>query len=250
MTMILFASECHFARSTLEKLLDLELIPAAVVLPGHNSLASPLATTPPAISLTIVGKQPSVTSTAHSAGIPVFRIGRPTPDAVGQLPGMDERPMLLSVCYPRLIPEPTVNLFFEHSLNIHPSLLPDLRGPDPMFWTFQRGTRIAGVTLHRLTPEFDAGPIVARQQVDWVDGETEQGLELRLTVVAGELLSSFLASPTLGIEQNHEDATWAPMPDESDFRIGPDWPAQRVFDFVRGVEGRGVPIQREPQDES
>ncbi len=248
--MMLFASECHFAWAVLQTLLKLDMNPSAVILPGHRSLTAPLAVHPPAIALAMANNQESVTSTAQSAGIPVFRIGKPTPETIEQLPGTEKRPILLSVCYPRLIPVATVELFADHSLNIHPSLLPDLRGPDPMFWTFHRGTRIAGVTLHKLSPEYDAGPIVAQQQVDWVEGESESALESRLATVAGNLLSTFLEAPYPGVEQEHVNATWAPMPAEADFRVGPDWSNQRTFDFVQGIGERGFPIHSESDEES
>lgn len=188
----------------------------------------------------------NLTNMAHNAGIPVYRIGRPSRQMVEQLPGGDDRRLLLSVCYPRLIPEPTVGLFAE-ALNVHPSLLPDLRGPDPMFWTFQRGTRVAGVSIHRLSAEYDAGAIVRQQPVLWIDDQTEQDLELRLSIVAADLLAAHLQSPASGLDQDHSLATWAPVPEPDDFRIQPDWSPQRVSDFVQGVSGRGVPIA--PADE-
>lgn len=52
------------------------------------------------------------------------------------------------------------------SLNIHPGLLPQARGSDPVVWTIRNGYE-AGATLHEITPDIDAGPIYARKQVPY-----------------------------------------------------------------------------------
>lgn len=52
------------------------------------------------------------------------------------------------------------------SVNIHPSLLPDLKGVDPVFHARLRGVSTVGVTLHRLADELDAGALLRQQQVE------------------------------------------------------------------------------------
>ncbi len=50
-------------------------------------------------------------------------------------------------------------------LNIHPSLLPDAKGVDPVFQSMLHGAPPLGVTVHFMNAEFDAGRIVAQQAV-------------------------------------------------------------------------------------
>ena len=52
--------------------------------------------------------------------------------------------------------------------NVHPSLLPALRGPDPVFRALERGLPESGITIHEVADEFDAGRIVhqARCAID------------------------------------------------------------------------------------
>ncbi|NQV22957.1 MAG: hypothetical protein HQ518_01210 [Rhodopirellula sp.] len=45
-------------------------------------------------------------------------------------------------------------------VNVHPSLLPAFRGPDPVFRALQRGVTDIGLTIHRVADDFDAGTIL------------------------------------------------------------------------------------------
>src|SRR3712207_3286729 len=55
-------------------------------------------------------------------------------------------------------------------LNVHPSLLPAGRGPEPVFWTLRRGEPVTGVTVHRMDEGFDTGPIVAQAEIPVPEG--------------------------------------------------------------------------------
>jgi methionyl-tRNA formyltransferase len=50
-------------------------------------------------------------------------------------------------------------------MNIHPSLLPRHRGPEPIYWSIVQGDQESGVTLHWTIPRVDAGPILAQARV-------------------------------------------------------------------------------------
>lgn len=49
-------------------------------------------------------------------------------------------------------------------VNMHPSLLPSLGGPDPVFRTLQRGVTTTGVTIHRVEDKFDAGHVLHQEE--------------------------------------------------------------------------------------
>lgn len=69
-------------------------------------------------------------------------------------------------------------------LNIHPSLLPRHRGPEPIYWTIANGDREAGITVHLTVPRIDAGPILAQRRLDVLPDDTAGTLSKRL-VAAG-----------------------------------------------------------------
>ena len=52
------------------------------------------------------------------------------------------------------------------TINVHPSLLPKYRGPNPYIQTILHGEKQSGVTFHIMTEKIDAGPILAQQRLD------------------------------------------------------------------------------------
>jgi methionyl-tRNA formyltransferase len=69
-------------------------------------------------------------------------------------------------------------------LNVHPSLLPRHRGPEPIYWTIAGGDREAGITVHLTVPRIDAGPILAQRRTRVRPDDTAGTLARRL-VAAG-----------------------------------------------------------------
>ena len=64
-------------------------------------------------------------------------------------------------------------------LNIHPSLLPSFKGLDPHGQALRAGVKLAGATVHFVTEETDAGPIVMQGAVAVADGDTAETLGAR-----------------------------------------------------------------------
>ena len=72
-------------------------------------------------------------------------------------------------------------------LNIHPSLLPSFKGLRPQQQALDAGVRIAGCTVHFVTPELDAGPIVAQAAVPVLCGDTAATLADRILTAEHKL---------------------------------------------------------------
>ena len=76
---------------------------------------------------------------------------------------------------------PTFCDAFPHAiLNVHPSLLPAFPGVDAQQQALAHGVKISGVTVHFVTPELDAGPIVAQTSVPVQDDDTAESLAARI----------------------------------------------------------------------
>jgi phosphoribosylglycinamide formyltransferase-1 len=84
--------------------------------------------------------------------------------------------------YMRLVGQPLLDAFPERILNIHPSLLPSFRGLDAQRQALDHGVRITGATVHLVTSDLDAGPIVAQAAVPVLNDDTVETLSARILV--------------------------------------------------------------------
>jgi phosphoribosylglycinamide formyltransferase-1 len=77
--------------------------------------------------------------------------------------------------------------FPDAILNIHPSLLPAFPGLDAQRQAWEHGVKIAGATVHFVTSELDAGPIVAQEAVAVEETDTVASLAARILDVEHRL---------------------------------------------------------------
>jgi phosphoribosylglycinamide formyltransferase-1 len=80
----------------------------------------------------------------------------------------------------RLIGRPLVEAFPNAILNIHPSLLPSFPGIDGQRQAIEHGVKVTGVTVHLVTLELDAGPIVLQRAVIVDEDDTAETLAARI----------------------------------------------------------------------
>jgi methionyl-tRNA formyltransferase len=118
---------------------------------------------------------------------------------------------LLLAAYGQLVPAEILGVAQRPPLNVHPSLLPRHRGAAPVASTILAGDAEGGVTLMVMTPELDAGPIVARWPVTLSGRETTPELEAHLAELAAEVvppqLERWAAGEVAATPQHEGDAT-------------------------------------------
>lgn len=175
---------------------------------------------------------------ADARGLPV-EVG---PVGVEQMQAIAARAPDVVVCagWPRRLPEPA--RFGLRGVNVHPSLLPDGRGPWPLPHVILKGLDRSGVTVHRLDPAFDAGPILA-QRAFAVPGWFDLDDMLRRTrAVAAALLVDCLAD----FEQRWVQArpqgegSWWPALTRADRTLDWSQPVAEVFRRARAFGRDGV----------
>ena len=82
----------------------------------------------------------------------------------------------------RLLSDEFVKAYPNSILNIHPALLPSFPGLDAQRQAWDRGVKVSGATVHIVTAELDAGPIVLQATVPARDGDTVETLAARILV--------------------------------------------------------------------
>ncbi len=93
----------------------------------------------------------------------------------------------------RVMSDAFVNDWAGRMLNIHPSLLPLFKGVDPHERALEAGMRVHGCTVHFITPELDAGPIIAQAAVPILPGDTVETLAARVLTAEHRLYPRALA---------------------------------------------------------
>jgi methionyl-tRNA formyltransferase len=189
----------------------------------------------------------NIVSLATERDIPVWEVGDLRADETREILAGNAPDALCVACFARKLPASLLSLPRLGALNVHPSLLPDNRGPDPLFWTLWRGDEATGATIHLMDERLDAGPILAQQGEPVPDGMTEAALEARLAILGGELLVQSLGEIANGSAhpqpQDESQATAFPWPTEDDFVVTPAWPARRAYRFLTGVARRAAPAR-------
>jgi phosphoribosylglycinamide formyltransferase-1 len=88
--------------------------------------------------------------------------------------------LILLAGFMRILTPDFVGEFPGRILNIHPSLLPSFKGLHPQRQALEAGVKFSGCTVHVVTAELDAGPIVAQAVVPVENGDTEDTLSKRI----------------------------------------------------------------------
>jgi len=82
----------------------------------------------------------------------------------------------------RKVGAPLIDAFPNAVLNIHPSLLPSFPGLHAQQQALDHGVKTSGVTVHFVTADLDAGPIIVQRTVPVRDDDTEETLAARILV--------------------------------------------------------------------
>jgi phosphoribosylglycinamide formyltransferase-1 len=80
----------------------------------------------------------------------------------------------------RIVGAPLIDAYPNAILNIHPALLPSFPGVDAQQQAVDHGVKISGMTVHFVTHDLDAGPIVLQRAVPVLDGDTGETLAARI----------------------------------------------------------------------
>ncbi len=112
------------------------------------------------------------------------------------------------------------NIPRRQCVNMHPSLLPALRGPDPIFQTIQRELDVSGYTIHSVDDEFDTGRILYQQQAAVPDGVTHFELYRGRMQEGSRILGEWLAGRLTSAEgtTSHGEGDYSSFPTADEVR--------------------------------
>ena len=105
----------------------------------------------------------------------------------------DQVELVVMAGWMRIVTEVLVSGYSDRLINIHPSLLPSFRGLDAIGQALEAGVKVTGCTVHIVTEELDAGPILAQAAVPVLDGDDHARLAKRIQEQEHLLLPRALA---------------------------------------------------------
>ncbi len=142
------------------------------------------------------------------------------------------------IAYGQLLKRELLELPPLGSINVHASLLPELRGAAPINWAIMRGHQKTGVTVMRMVERMDAGPILLQIEEPIAADERASDLWTRLSEIGAAALVEALALREAGLQEEREQdearATYAPRIEKEDAHI--DW-TRNALDIDRLIRG-------------
>lgn len=123
------------------------------------------------------------------------------------------------------------------TINVHPSLLPKYRGPNPYFWVIRNQEQISGVTFHLMDEGFDTGAILAQEEIKIYPSDTGKSLKERTVLTARgivcELLKDLNEDIIIPLQQREEKASYYSHPEdlELDFKKS----AEENYALIRAI---------------
>ncbi len=185
---------------------------------------------------------PPVKELARQLGLRVIQSGNVNEESfLGELRGLAPD-IIVVVAFGQRLSRAFIELPKICCINLHASLLPKYRGAAPVNWAIINGETVTGVTVLRVVEKMDAGDILAQDFVEIGPEETAGELEERLATLGAPLLlkvlEAFEHSSVCYLPQRHELATMAPKLKKEDGLIKWEQPAQKVYNFIRGMTPR------------
>lgn len=179
---------------------------------------------------------PPVLNYARIAGIPVIqppkiRKDKQTFDLLTKIsPDLN-----VVVAYGQIIPPEIIYMPPHNTINVHFSLLPKYRGASPVQWALRAGEKETGITIFELNEKMDEGPILSQKSIPIHPGENAGELQQRLARIGAVFLGETVSRihELTPKEQNHAEATYAPLIKKKDGRINWTQTAAQIDSLVR-----------------
>ncbi len=150
--------------------------------------------------------------------------------------------VIVLVSYGKIIPDEILKIPKKGIVNLHPSLLPKLRGPSPIEYTILNDMKDeVGVSIMLLDAKTDEGPILSQKKIEipnWPPKRSD--LYNTLASEGAELLAItlplWMAVKTEPVEQDHSKATYSKMIEKHDAEIDLSADPYKSFLKIRAYE--------------
>ncbi len=182
---------------------------------------------------------PPVKVAAERLGLPVLQPEK-VKDSEQLQPILDLQPdLIVTAAFGQILPKQLLDAPKHGCINVHASLLPELRGGAPIHYSILQGKKETGITIMYMVEKLDAGDILTQSVVPIEERDNTGSLHDKLSVSGSELLKDTLPKLLNGdispVKQNDSEATFAPNIKREQEKI--DWAksGEEIYNHIRGL---------------
>ena len=228
MTKIVFMGTPDFSVGVLERLITDGYEVVGVVTQPDRPVGRKRIMTPPPVKVT-----------AQKHGIPVLQPEKIRMDAeVDKVLALNPD-LIVTAAFGQILPKRLLDAPKLGCINVHASLLPELRGGAPIHYAIMQGKEKTGVTIMYMVEKLDAGDMLAKVEVPIEERDHTGSLHDKLSKAGAQLVSETIPKLVNGeitpIKQNEEEATFASNIKREQELI--DWTkdGEEIYNHIRGL---------------
>ncbi|HDN85979.1 MAG: methionyl-tRNA formyltransferase [Candidatus Omnitrophota bacterium] len=149
--------------------------------------------------------------------------------------------LFLVVSYGRILSASLLSIPNKLPLALHPSLLPRYRGPAPIQWVLIKGEKETGISIFKVTPKVDSGPIILQKRMSIENKDdyfslSEKLANLSIPAVC-EAIEQIESNTYKLIPQDESKVSYAPKLKKEDGRINWSSSAVTINNLIKGLKG-------------
>lgn len=228
MTRIVFMGTPDFSVPVLKRLLDDGYDVIAVVTQPDRPVGRKRVLTPPPVK-----------AEALKHDIPVYQ-----PEKIRQPEELDKilalnPDLIVTAAFGQILPKQLLEAPKNGCINVHASLLPELRGGAPIHYAIIQGKEKTGISIMYMVEKLDAGDILTQVEVPVTDIDTVGSLHDKMSEAGADLLSETIPKLIKGeitpVPQNDGEATFAWNIKREQEKI--DWTnaGAQIYNHIRGM---------------
>ena len=182
---------------------------------------------------------PPVKVEALKNGIPVFQ-----PEKIRQEEELAkilslQPDLIVTAAFGQILPKKLLDAPKLGCINVHASLLPELRGGAPIHYAIMQGKKKTGVTIMYMVEKLDAGDMLTSVEVPITENDNVGTLHEKLSAAGSNLLSEtlplLLAGRLTPKPQNEAEATFASNIKREQEKIIWEKTGEEIYNHVRGL---------------
>jgi methionyl-tRNA formyltransferase len=228
MTKVIFMGTPDFSVPVLQSLLDENYDVIAVVTQPDRPVGRKRILTPPPVKVA-----------AEKHGIPVYQPEKiKNEDELNKVLAL-KPDLIVTAAFGQILPNALLEAPQYGCINVHASLLPELRGGAPIHYSILQGKEKTGITIMYMVEKLDAGDIISQVEVDIDERDHVGTLHDKLSVAGAALLietvPKLLAGDITPVKQDDSKATFARNIKREQEKI--DWAkgGEEIYNHIRGL---------------